>query len=175
MLHLVELHVADQLGLAVLGLAAGNAHVDDDRARLDPVAPDELGRAGRGDDDIGLAAQVGEVFRFDVRYGHGRLALEHQHGDRLADDVGLADHHHVETGHVVVHRVEQLGHAERGARNDAARAGRQAADVDRVEAVDILARRDRAQHDAGVDVRGQGNLDQDAVDFGIGIEPGNQR
>ena len=52
---------------------------------------------------------------------------------------------------------------------------REAADVDRVEAVDVLVRIDRAEHGAGVDVLGQRHLAEDAVDLGIGVEPGDQR
>jgi hypothetical protein len=105
----------------------------------------------------------------------GRLALEQQHRDRLADDVRLADHHRVEAFEVVDHRLEQHHYPERGAGHDSAGAGREAADVDRVEAVDVLARRDGAQHQAGVDVRRQRHLHEDAVDLRIGVEPGDER
>ena len=51
----------------------------------------------------------------------------------------------------------------------------QPADIDGMEAVDILGRIDRQQHVRGVDVPGQRQLHQDAVHAGIGVEPGDQR
>ena len=71
--------------------------------------------------------------------------------------------------------VDQHHHAERGARDDAAGAGGEAPDVDRVEAVDVLVGRNRAQHQAGVDMLGQRHLAEDAVDLGILVEPVDQR
>src|SRR5690606_17347910 len=174
-LDLVELDVADQLFLAIIAHDAGDADVDHDGAGLYPIALDEFGRAGGGDDDVSLAGNLGQVLGVDVRDGDGALALEQQHGDGLADDVRLADHHRVLADEIVDHRFEQHHHPERGAGHDAARTGRQAADVDRVESVDVLFGADRAEHRARVDVLRQRHLAQDAVDFRIVVELIDQR
>ena len=60
--------------------------------------------------------------------------------------------------------LDQLHHPERRAGDEARLAHQQAADVLRVDAVDVLARIDREQHAARVDAGGQRQLDQDAVD-----------
>ena len=51
----------------------------------------------------------------------------------------------------------------------------QPADIQRMEAVDILGRIDGQQHLRGVDVLGQRQLHQDAVHGLVGVEPGDQR
>ena len=53
-------------------------------------------------------------------------------------------------------------------------ADRGEADVDRVETVDILVRRDCFQHPRRADRRGQRQLDKDAVDGRIGVERGDK-
>src|SRR5690606_22183632 len=90
-LDFVELDVADQLLLAVLAHDAGDAYVDHHGAGLDPVPLDQFGRAGGGDDDVGLAGDLGQVLGVDVRDRHGAFTVEQKHGDGLADDVRLAD------------------------------------------------------------------------------------
>src|SRR5690606_5815437 len=132
-LDFVELDVADQLLLAVLAHDAGDAYVDHHGAGLDPVPLDQFGRAGGGDDDVGLAGDLGQVLGVDVRDRHGAFTVEQKHGDGLADDVRLADHHGVFADEVVDHGFEQHHHAERRAGHDAAGAGREPADVDRVK------------------------------------------
>jgi hypothetical protein len=53
-------------------------------------------------------------------------------------------------------------------------AGAELADIDEMEAVDILVGRDGLDDLAGIDVIGQRKLDQDAVDGRIGVEVGDQ-
>lgn len=46
----------------------------------------------------------------------------------------------------------------------------QLSDVERVKAVYIFLLRDTVKHNLLVNVRGKGQLHQDAVDFGVGVE-----
>ena len=132
-------------------------------------------RPRRRDDDVRRARDVGQVAGFDVRDHHRRLALQQQHRHRLADDVRLADHHHVQPAIVVDHAVEQLHDPKRRAGHQPTRAGRQPPDVDRVEPVDILVRPDAIEHPRRVDRARQRQLHQNAMHRRIGVQPIDQR
>src|SRR5579859_3193617 len=67
------------------------ADVDDRRAGFDHVFADEAQLARGGDEDVGAAGVRREVARLRVAYGHGRVLLEQQERDRLADEVAAAD------------------------------------------------------------------------------------
>ena len=69
---------------------------------------------------------------------------------------------------------EHLHDAGGGAGLQAGLAALQAAYVDGVEAVDVFVGRDGFEEEFGVDVCGQGELDEDAVDFVAGIEFGDE-
>ena len=61
-----------------------DADVDERLARRDVIRTDHGGVTHTGHDDIGLARKLLEIGRARVGYGHGRVALEQQHGERLA-------------------------------------------------------------------------------------------
>ena len=77
---------------------AVDADVDHGRAGLQPVAPDHLRPADRGDDDVGAADDVGQVAGAAVGDGDGAILAEQQLRHRLADDVRAADDHRLEAG-----------------------------------------------------------------------------
>jgi hypothetical protein len=134
--------------------------------------------SGGDDQDVGGARDDRQVAGVDVRHRHRRLALEQQQRDRLADDVRFADHHRVEAVIVIDHAVEQLHAAERCARDQFAAAGGQPPDIDRMEPVDILGRRDPVQNQQRVDLRRERQLDQDAVHCLVrvqSVDQGEQR
>ena len=76
------------------------------------------GAADRGEHQVGAAAQRRQVAGLGMRDGHGRVLGQQQLRQRLADDVGAADHHRLEPLERRVHRLRQNDAAER-------RAGRQ--------------------------------------------------
>nr|CUV15163.1 protein of unknown function [Ralstonia solanacearum] len=161
-----EVDIAAQLA----GIVAVHAHVDDDRARLDHVSRDDVAAADGGHDDVGLAGVGGQIARLAVADGDGGAGLQQQHRHRLADDVRGAHHHGTRAAHRVVDRFEHLHAAVRRARTEQRRAGHQRAGVGDVEAVDILFGRDGLQHLVAVDVLGQRQLDQDAVDARVAVQ-----
>ena len=174
--------VADEprLALALLGRRdAVDADIDDGRAGLDPVALDHLRPADGGDEDVGRAAERGQdpscanVAMVTVQLAaSSRLAiglptmLERPtttalRPDRSRPRIALDQEHRA---------GRRAGHEGR-----VDLAGAELADIDEVEAVDVLFRRDRLDDLAGIDVAGQRKLDQDAVDRGIGVELLDQR
>ncbi len=92
--------------------------------------------------------------------------------------VAGADHQGALAIHAFAGGLEQFDHAVGCARPQHRQALRQAAEVVGVEAVDVLVRADALDHQGAVDVLGQRQLHQDAVDALVGIEPvdlGQQR
>src|SRR5687768_17303028 len=84
----VEVHVAHQ---PVVG--AVDAHVDDGRAGLDPVALDEPRAADRRDEDVCPAAGLREVRRARMADRDGRVGVEEQGRERAADEDRAPDDH----------------------------------------------------------------------------------
>ena len=94
---------------------AVDAHVDDGGARLDPVAPDHLGPADGGHEDVGRAAERLQVARARVRHRHRRAAGRQQQRHRLADDQAAPDDHRVRALEGDPGAVEHPHHARGGA------------------------------------------------------------
>ena len=114
--------------------------------------------ADGGDQDVGGARQRRQVLGAAVGDGDGAVGGEQQIGHRLADDVGAADDDRVEAGQVLAaHALDQQHRAGRRARHEGRLqfAGAELADIDEMEAVDVLFRRDGLDDAAGIDVRRQ--------------------
>jgi hypothetical protein len=73
------------------GVEAVDADVDEGCAGLDHFRGDEAGAADGGDEDVGLAGDLGEVSSFGVANGDRGVVVEQEHGGGLADDVAAAD------------------------------------------------------------------------------------
>ena len=86
---------------------------------------------------------------------HGdRRALRHQHERRrLADDLGVADHHHLEAVQVEAGRLDQLHRRRRRARRQREVVVDDVADRGGVHALDVLERVNRGCERAAVNVR----------------------
>ena len=110
-----------------------------------------------------------------MRQRDGAAFLGQQLRHRLADDVRPPDHHRVEPRQIAELILEQHQAPERRARHEAVQPGRQPPGIDRVEAVDILVGVDPRGDDALVDMIGQRQLDEDAVDRPVGVERVDQR
>ena len=95
---------------------------------------------------------------------HGRVRLQQEVRHRLADDVAAADHHGPRTVELDVMLLEQRHHAARRRGDERRPSEVELAGVERMEPVDVLRRRDRADHLLLVDVVGQRQLDEDRVD-----------
>ena len=101
----------------------------------------------------------------------GAAFVEQQPGHRLADDVRSPDDHRVEPGKLAQPVLEQHQAAERRAGDEARKAGGEPSRILDVEAIDILRRIDGVDHRTFVDLRRQGQLDEDAVHRIVRIEP----
>ena len=91
----------DGLDLGKAGVAAEvavranvDADIQHDLTGAHALRADHTGLTGGDDEDIGLAADVGQVLAAAVADGHGRVLGKQQQGDRLADDQAAADDDH---------------------------------------------------------------------------------
>ncbi|MDF3009544.1 MAG: hypothetical protein K0S03_340 [Burkholderiales bacterium] len=164
--HRVEVDVAGELAVG----AAVDAHVDHAGTGFDHLAGNEFRPARGGNQYVGAAGDVFKVFRFRVADRHRRVLLQQQQRERLADDVGAADHYRAAARHRDAGMLEQAHHAGRRAGHEPGRAGNEGAEVHGVEAVDVLGGRNQRKYARRIDVARQRQLHQDAVDCGIGIE-----
>jgi len=146
-------------------------HVDHHRPLPHVLAPKQARPAEGRDQEVGLPADPGEVAGAGMAEGDGAVGGEQERRHRLADDVAAADDHRPAARELDFRAPEQLHHPGRGGGDETARlAAPEAPDVDRVEAVHVLLRSDALQHPAGVEVGGQRQLDEEAVDLRIAVE-----
>ncbi|MCY1177227.1 hypothetical protein D9M73_175270 [compost metagenome] len=117
---------------------------------------------------------AGQVLGEAVGDGDGATGQEQFHGHGSTNDVRGADDHGVHAVQVLAGAFEQGDDAFWRARAQQRDALGQAADVIRVETVHVLVRADALQQFGGIQVLGQGQLQQDAVDVGIIIEAVDQ-
>ena len=106
------------------------------------------GHADRGDEHVGVERVPGEVARVRVADRDGRVRLQQQVRHRLADDVAAADHDRARA--VELDRVlASIAMTPTGVAADERRpAEEELAGVERMQAVDVLARGDRARSPA---------------------------
>ena len=124
-----------------------------------------------GHDYVGLAGLRGEIDGSRVADRDGRVLGEQQVRHRLADDLAAADDDGATALELDAVLVEQL-HASRGrGRNERRVSEIELAGAHRMEAVDVLRRRDEARRSAAVELLRQGQLDEDAVHLVVSVEP----
>ena len=68
-----------------------DADIQHDLTGAHALRADHTGLTGGDDEDVGLAADVGQILAAAVADGHGRMLGEQQQRDRLADDKAAAD------------------------------------------------------------------------------------
>ena len=103
-----------------------------------------------------------------------RPPLREHDRQRLADDVTAADDDHVFAGHVEAAPPQNLTNSLRRARQKPRTTLDHPPDVLRMKCVDVFGRADGMEHTVGADLLRQWELHQDAVDFGVLVEPGDQ-
>ena len=88
----------DRLNFGKAGVAAEvavradvDADIQHDLTGAHAFCADHTGLTGGDDEDVGLAADLGQIFAAAVADGHGRMLGEQQQRDRLADDKAAAD------------------------------------------------------------------------------------
>ena len=102
------------------------------------------------------------------------MPVQQEQRDRLADDVAAADHDRVRALELDAVLVEEREHPERRPGHVRGGAREQQPGIDGMEAVDVLDRIDGADDAALVDLRGQRQLDEDAVDRVVGVQLGDE-
>ena len=172
----LEVHVADQLALAArrFRLKAIDSHVDYRGARFDPIGGDHARATDGGDQDVGLAADRGQITGARMRDGHRAVRAQEQLRHRLADDVGAAEYDSAQAGEIAQAILQQHQAAQRRAGHQRVLARRQPTRVDDMKPVDVLGRVDGVDHRGGVDLRRQRQLDQDAMNGWVAIQPFDQ-
>lgn len=151
---------------------AVDADIDDDSAWFEHIAGDHFGAADGGDDDIGFFEVGVEVAGPAVADGDGGVGFLEEHGDGKANDIGAADDDGIGATDFDTTSFEE-DHTAVGGTGDKAWFAPfhgEAADVEGVEAVDIFADVDGVKDSFFVDMVGEGELDEDAVDGGVGVE-----
>mmetsp|Transcript_15525 Transcript_15525/g.33698 ORF Transcript_15525/g.33698 Transcript_15525/m.33698 type:complete len:222 (-) Transcript_15525:405-1070(-) len=168
-------HVPHQpVALLAAGVIHGvDAHVNDCCPGLDPRALHHLGLTACSNHNVRLSADLLSVGCPGVHHGDGGIAVLEQQGRWQAHDVGAAHHHGPLAGNGDLVALQQLNAALgcAGHEQGVAPPHGQAADVLGVEAVHILLDADGVQDGLLVDVLGQRQLDQDAVDLGVSVVP----
>ena len=171
-----EIYVSDE---SVASFSCGvvdsiDSDVDDGGAGLDHVGGDGVGPTGCGDQDVGGLGDGWEVVGFGVADGDGSvgaLALLGEHrGERHADESGASDDDDVFAGGVGAAAHEQLLDAVRRGGQEALAALQDASLICGMQAVDVFERIDAVEQGVGIDAFGQGQLEDDAVHVGVGVE-----
>ena len=105
---------------------------------------------------------------------HGRVLVEQQHRDGLAHDVAAAHDHCVLAGDGNAAALENLDDSGGRAGRERRPAGQQTACIHGMKAVDVLGGIDGVEQGLGIDLRGQRQLDQNAVDLVAPVELGDE-
>ena len=157
--------------LALVGDAV-DSDVHNHGAFFDHVGGDEFGFADGYNQDVGLTGQLGDVLGFAVADGHGAVEpfARKEVGDGGADDVAAAEHYAVLARGFDTVAFEQGADAHGGGGDEGLFTQDHAAYVDGCEPVNVLVGRDGVDDVLLVDMLGQGKLDDEAVDFGVGVE-----
>src|ERR1700733_8153932 len=154
----------DAFGLGGVGDAI-DADVNYGGAGRDVIGSDHGGASHGGDHDIGAADGFRKIARFRMADGDGGVRVHEEKRHGLADDIAAAEDGGVRALDWNFAAAENFHHAERGAGDEIGASGDEAADVEGMEAVDIFGRIDRFEDFLCVNLRGERELDEDAIDF----------
>src|SRR5208282_459701 len=151
-----------------------DADIDHGSSRLHVVAGNNAGPANRRHQDVGAAANFRQIARLRVADGDGGVLIQQQHGDRLAHNVAASDYHGFLPGDRNLAALQNLHDAGRRAGHQSWTLRRKVAHVHGMESVYVFGGIDRQQNLLGIDVRGQRQLNQDAVDFVAAVQAGDE-
>ena len=107
--------------------------------------------------------------------GDGAVLGQQQLRHRLADQDRAPDHHRILAGKIAEPVLEQHQRTKRRAGDKAGQAQRKPAGADRGQPVNVLVRADPRDHRLLVEVLRERQLNEDAVDHRVGIQPVDQR
>ncbi len=115
-----------------------DADVNYGGAGRDVIGSDHGGASHGGDDDIGAADGFRKIARFRMADGDGGVRVHEEKRHGLADDVAAAEDGCVCAFDWNFAAAEDFHHAERSAGDEIGASGDEAADVEGMEAVDVL-------------------------------------
>ncbi len=161
-----KIHVTAELAFVI----AVHAHVDHHRAGFHHVGGQHVALADGGHDHIGLQRHGFQVGGGTVAQGDRGVFLQQHQRHGLADDVAAANHHGMLAAQIVADAVQHLHAAIRRAGPEARLAHHQGAGAGDVETVHVFCRCNRFNDFLRINVRGQRQLHQDAVDGGVLVE-----
>jgi hypothetical protein len=107
--------------------------------------------------------------------GDGGVLREQKNGGGLADDVAAAEYDGVGSGDGDLRAAEDFDDSGRSAGSESGLTLLEAAGVHGMESVNIFVGEDGVEHAAGVDVGGEGELDEDSVNVVAGVEAVDER
>src|ERR1700722_3680778 len=152
-----------------------HANVDHRGAGLHEITCDHSGPSDCGDQNVGPSAYGRQIVCFRMTHGHGGIGVDEQHGRRLAYDVTAPDNDGFLAGNGYLASFQDFDNSGRRARNEAGALRGKVADIDRMKAGDILGWIDGQEDSFRIDLPGQRQLHQDAVDFVASIQVVNKR
>ena len=151
-------------------VVAVHAHIKHHGAGFDHIGREHIALAHGGHDHIGLPRDGGQIGRAAVADGDGGVLRQQHQRHGLAHDIAAANDHGVLAPQLVADAFEHFHAAIRRAGPEAGHAGHEGAGAGDVEAVHIFGRADGFDHLLRIDMCGQGQLHQNAVNGGVGIE-----
>src|SRR3546814_8898574 len=117
----------------------------------------------RGNYDIRRSAYVGEIHCVPVADDDRASLLQEQQGNRLAHDIGLADHDGPLAPEVGHHALKKEHAAHRRAGHEASRTRREPTDIDGMKAIHVLRWVYGVEHFSAVVLLWKRQLKQDAM------------
>lgn len=181
--HAIFARLASTIAALVVTAADLNeadAYVDNDRASLEPVRLDESRHAARCDDNVSVAYSLLEqLFRSLTEANRDeRVELVEEKVHRHTNDVTPADERDVLTLDAICgaeHVLQDGDNSERCTRDEVRSVALQgqAANIERMEPIDVLLRPNHVDDSLFVQVRRQGKLHEHATNLRVFLELAN--
>ena len=150
------------------------ADVNNGGAGFEPVGFDVTGFAHRSDDDVRATNDVWQVARFGVADGDGGVRVHQEKSHRLADDVAAAENDGVGAFDGDIVAAKNFHAAGGGASDEAFASADEFSEIDGMKTVDVFRGVDGFENFFGIDLFGQGKLDEDAVHAVVTVEIVNE-
>src|SRR3954447_20346540 len=164
-------HISGEELLEFCGISDGvHADVEDSCARLHVVTGDHTGASDGGNEDIGSAADSGQVTSLRMADGDGGVRIDQEHGCRFANDVATANDDRFLSSNRNVATLQNFDDTGRRTRYKSGTLRREIADVHRMEAIHVLRGVDRQQNPLGIHLGRKWKLDKDAINVVAMVE-----
>src|SRR5207302_1319003 len=131
---------------------------------------DEFRPPDGGNEHVGFPGELLQLHGLRMADGDGRVLLQQERRERLADDIGASDHHRASAGERHAGVLDEPHHAGGRARRELRLPGEQSAEVLEAETVDVFCRRDRLEHAPRIDPARQRQLHEDAVHGRVAVQ-----